>query len=61
MFNTQLRNYSSSLAVSQLHSSTLPLPSSGWLASEESAPPSLQVLDELLAPPLFALLNLQFL
>ena len=49
------------LAVSQFHSSTLLLSSSGWLASDESAPPSLQVLDELLAPPLLDLLSLQFL
>ena len=49
------------LAVSQFHSSTLLLSSSGWLASDELAPPSLQVLDELLAPPLLDLLSLQFL
>ena len=50
-----------SLAVSPSHSPTLLLYSSGWLASDESAAPPLQVLDELLAPPLLDLRNLQFL
>ena len=50
-----------SLAVSQFRPSTLLLSSSGWLVSDESAPPSLQMLDKLLAPPLLDLLNLQFL
>ena len=59
MFNIQLHNWLiSDESILLLYSAPS---SSGWLAIDESVPPPPQVLDELLAPTLLDLLNLQFL
>ena len=56
MFNTQLRSWLiSDESIPLLYSTPS---SSGWLAIDESAPPPLHVLDELLAPPFLDLLDL---